>query len=234
MLQTKYWKDKKIFITGGTSGLGLALAIQLVQQGAKVAVLGRNWEKLQEVKKRESKILIIQGDISIKEDTHRIYAEALEKLGDVDVLFNNASSLGPTPLRLLLDTDCEDLSLALETNLLGPFRLTKLILPKMIIKASGIVVNISSDAAIQNYPTWGAYSISKSAMDHLTRIFQEELTKTGIKFLAIDPGDMNTAFHLAALPEADTSKLYSADESAKLLIELIETEKFSPEHRGLR
>jgi NAD(P)-dependent dehydrogenase (short-subunit alcohol dehydrogenase family) len=234
MTSLPYWNDKKILITGGSTGLGRALALQLTQAGAQVAVLARTQEKLQRLQQEEPRLQVIVGDVSKKDDIHRIYAEALQKLGGIDLLVNNASSLGPTPLRLLLDTDCEDFQAALDTNLLGPFRLTKLVLPAMILKKKGVIVNISSDAAIQDYPQWGAYSISKSALDHMTRIFQAELVDTGVRFLAVDPGDMNTALHRTALPEADTSQLYAPEDSAKLLLELLETEDFSAQHRGLR
>ncbi len=229
-----YWKNIKILITGGTSGLGRALAKQLVAAGAAVAVLGRDKAKLLALKEEHPEIKIIQGDISVKEDIHRIYSEAIEKLGDIDVLFNNASSLGPVPLRLLIDTDCEDFSRALETNVMGAFRLTKLVLPSMILKRTGVVVNISSDAAIQNYPTWGAYSISKSALDHLTALFAAELEKTGVRFLAVDPGDMNTELHRTAVPDANPEGLFTPEDSAMRLLHLLETEKYSAAHRGLR
>lgn len=97
------------------------------------------------------------------------------RLGDVDILFNVASYLGQTPLRLLVDTDCEDMEQVLQTNVIGPFRLTKALLPSMLLKQKGLVVNISSDAAMNAYPTWGSYSISKAASDHQSRIFDEEL-----------------------------------------------------------
>ena len=234
MNQTHYWNNKKVFITGGTSGLGRALALQLVEQGASVAVLARNLDRLRELQRQDSRIHVIQGDITDKESIHRIHAEALAKLGDVDVLFNNASSLGPTPLRFLIDTECEDFSLALETNLLAPFRLTKLALASMILRNSGVVVNISSDAAIQDYSKWGAYSVSKSALDHLTRIFQAELSDTKVRFLAVDPGDMATPLHLTAIPEADVNSLHQPADSARRLISLIASEDFSAAHRGLR
>jgi NAD(P)-dependent dehydrogenase (short-subunit alcohol dehydrogenase family) len=235
MTQTKIdWNQTGILITGGTSGLGKALAQDFLQLGAQVAIVARNADGLARIRSEYPKIHTIQGDISKQYEIHRIYAESLEKLGSVDILINNASTLGATPLRLLLDEECEDFAQVLETNLIGPFRLTKLILPSMILKRSGLVINISSDAAVQNYPNWGPYSISKSALDHMTRIFQAELQDSGVKFLAVDPGDMNTPMHFSAIPEADPSKLFLPQDSSRLLIELIQSGNFSAEHRGLR
>lgn len=234
MKTKKNLPESKIFITGGSAGLGRALALQLSARGALVTVLGRDRERLQELQAADSRIQIVQGDISRKDDIHRIHAEMISKMGDADILINNASSLGPVPLRWLIDTDCEDFAQALETNLIGPFRLTKLMLPSMLLKKSGLIINISSDAALQDYPAWGAYSVSKSALDHLTRIFQAELADSGVHFAAIDPGDMNTHLHRTALPEADLTALHAPQDSARLLIEYIENNEFSAQHRSLR
>ena len=110
------------------------------------------------------------------------------------------STLGPTPLRLLLDTECEDLAGVLETNLVGPFRLTKVLAGAMAIRGAGTIVHISSDAAVEPYPRWGAYGISKAAQDHLSRILAAELDGTGVRILAVDPGEVDTVMHAAAMP----------------------------------
>ena len=120
---------------------------------------------------------------------------------------HNASTLGPTPLRLLLDTDCEDLARVLEVNLIGPFRLTKVIAGAMALRRRGLVVHVSSDAAISGYPGWGAYGVSKAALDHLGRSWAAELEGTGVRVISVDPGEMNTRMHAAAVPEADPSTL---------------------------
>lgn len=225
---------KNILITGGTAGLGRALALQFESFGANVAVVGRNPEKLAALKRERPSIKTIQGDVSDKNQIHRIFAEAIEAIGDPDTLINNASTLGPQRLSLLLDTDCEDLAHALETNLIAPFRLTKLVLPAMLLKVSGTVVNISSDAAIQNYSMWGAYSVSKSALGHLTRIFEAELEGQAVRFFTVDPGDMRTDLHLQAIPGADVTKLYDPADSAARLIRLLQSNETGAAHRGLR
>ena len=111
--------------------------------------------------------------------------QALGALGGLDVLVNNASSLGPVPLAPLADTECEDFEHALATNVLGPFRLTKALLGSLAASAreggAPLVVNISSDAAMTAYAGWGAYGASKAALHHLSRIWNEELAAKGIE-----------------------------------------------------
>ena len=141
------------------------------------------------------------------------------------MLINNASSLGPTPLSLLADTDCEDVERALATNLLGPFRLTKTLLGALGASAregrGAVVLNVSSDAAINPYPSWGAYGASKAALHHLTRIWNEELCAEGIRFLSLDPGDMDTPLHAVAVPDADPATLKRPGASARELADAI-------------
>jgi NAD(P)-dependent dehydrogenase (short-subunit alcohol dehydrogenase family) len=143
----------------------------------------------------------------------------------LDILINNASDLGPVPLALLGDTECEDFQRALNTNVLGPFRLTKALLGALSASAregrGGVVVNISSDAAVNAYPRWGAYGASKAALAHLTRIWDEEQRTDGIRFLAIDPGDMDTPMHAAAVPDADPATLKRPEDAAREILDAI-------------
>jgi NAD(P)-dependent dehydrogenase (short-subunit alcohol dehydrogenase family) len=146
-------------------------------------------------------------------------------LGGLDVLVNNASSLGPRPLRYLGDTDCEELELALSTNLVGPFRLTKSLLGALTASAregrGAVVLNVSSDAAINAYPGWGAYGASKAALHHLSRIWQEELAAQNVRFLSLDPGDMDTPLHALAVPDADPATLKRPADAARELADAI-------------
>jgi NAD(P)-dependent dehydrogenase (short-subunit alcohol dehydrogenase family) len=149
----------------------------------------------------------------------------LGTLGGLDVLVNNASSLGPAPLALLADTECEDLETALATNVLGPFRLTKALLGALAASArerrGSVVLNISSDAAINPYARWGAYGASKAALHQMSRIWNEELGEDGIRFLSLDPGDMDTPLHALALPDADRAALKQPEIAARELADQI-------------
>ena len=216
-----FWKDKKVLITGGTSGLGRSLAIQLQEMGAQVAIVARTKESVDELALTYPRIIGITADVSVKEDIHKISGQALGQLDGIDVLINNASSLGSVPLKSLIETDCENFEDVLETNLLGPFRLIKTVLPTMILKKSGIIVNLSSDAAVNAYETWGIYSTSKAALDHLSRIWQEEVKKQRIQFLSIDPGDMATQLHFTAIPNTNPEELYDPNNVAEDLLHFI-------------
>jgi short-subunit dehydrogenase len=221
-----FWKDKKMLVTGGSAGLGLQLALQAAQLGTHVTVVARDQNRLSKVKEIDQRILTINMDIADKNAVYKIAGQAVGQMLGVDVLINNASSLGVTPLKLFVDTECETLQDVLETNLLGPFRLIKALLPGMIFNKNGLIINISSDAAINAYPRWGSYSVSKAALDHLSRIMHEELKDQGIIFLSIDPGDMYTEMHLAANPTADISQLYKPEAVARDLLQFISRQNY--------
>ncbi|MHA2027979.1 MAG: SDR family oxidoreductase [Candidatus Kariarchaeaceae archaeon] len=227
-------KEAKVLITGGTSGLGKALAIALDRMGAKVAIIARNMKKLDEMKNLFPNIITIQGDVSDKSEIYKISGNVLGHLGGIDILVNNASYLGPTPLKLLIDTECEELSEVLETNLLGPFRLTKAVLSSMILQNKGLIVNISSDAAVSPYETWGSYSISKAGLDHMSRIWNEELKNSGVNVISIDPGDMVTPMHFDAIPDANPDELHNPEHVAYDLLKFIDKLYTFPEINSSR
>jgi NAD(P)-dependent dehydrogenase (short-subunit alcohol dehydrogenase family) len=200
----------RVAVTGGTSGLGLALVRVLVARGARVAFVARSAENVERVA-GETRASGIVGDVGRKEDIHPIALEIAWTLGGLDVLINNASSLGPTPLALFADTECEELQRALDVNVLGPFRLTKALFGALAQSAregrGAVVINILSDAAVNPYPGWGAYGASKAALRHMTSIWAEEARAEGVTFLSLDPGDMDTPLHALAVPDADPATL---------------------------
>jgi NAD(P)-dependent dehydrogenase (short-subunit alcohol dehydrogenase family) len=190
--QSPSFTGLRVAVTGGTSGLGLALVRELVAQSAHVAFVARGRERVERVARDHPGSHGIVGDVARKNDTYPIALQVVGTLGGLDVLINNASDLGPTPLALLGDTDCEDLERALATNVLGPFRLTKALLGALARSAregrGAVVLNISSDAAVNAYPTWGAYGASKAALRHLTEIWDAELAALGVHFLSRHAG----------------------------------------------
>ena len=225
-MQPGTWKGVRVAVTGGTSGLGLALVRILLDRGARVAFVARNRDGVERVTGERPGAHGITGDVSQKADVYPIAMQILGALGGLDVLINNASSLGPVPLAPLADTNCEDFELALQTNVLGPFRLTKALLGALA--ASGregghpVVVNISSDAAIHPYPNWGAYGASKAALHHLSEVWNTELRVQGIQVISWDPGDMDTPLHAVAVPGADPTALRRPEDAARELISKIE------------
>jgi NAD(P)-dependent dehydrogenase (short-subunit alcohol dehydrogenase family) len=219
-------------ITGGSQGLGRALGRALAAAGARVVLVARHEAALAqavaEIRARGGEAHGVAADVADVVAAHAIAGQAAALVGPVDLLVNNASTLGPVPLRLLLDTDCEDLERALAVNLVGPFRLTKALAGPMVLRGRGAIVNISSDAAIEAYPRWGAYGASKAALDHLGRIWAAELEGTGVRLLAVDPGEMRTQMHADAMPEADPATLADPARVADRIVALLRDEAAAP------
>ena len=216
----------RIAITGGTSGLGHALVRALHQRNARVAFCARDAQRLSRVASELPGTYGIVADVSRKEDIHSLALQFTALLGGLDVLVNNASSLGPVPLAPLADTQCEDFEVAIAANLLGPFRLTRALLGALAASAreghGAVVVNISSDAAVNAYANWGAYGATKAALRHMTSIWQAELDAERIRLLSIDPGDMATPLHALAVPEADPATLRRPEDATADIIAAIE------------
>lgn len=214
----------RVAVTGGTSGLGLALVRQFSGAGADVAFTARTAAAVERTAMATGAHGIV-GDIAAKTDIYLTALQVLGVLGGLDVLVNNASTLGPVPLSLLSDTDCEALESALGVNVVGPFRLTKAVYGALAGSArqgrKPLVINIVSDAAVSAYPTWGAYGTSKAALLHMTRIWAEEAKGDGVDFVALDPGDMDTPMHALADPEADPSALKRPEDSAAEILSLV-------------
>jgi NAD(P)-dependent dehydrogenase (short-subunit alcohol dehydrogenase family) len=214
-----------ILVTGASRGLGAALARRLAAAGARLALVARHEGELRavvdELRAAGGQAHAVPGDVGDLRDAHRIAGAAAALVGPLDVLVHNASTLGPLPLRLLLETDCEALERVLAVNLVGPFRLTKIVAGAMALRGRGLVVHVSSDAAVTPYARWGAYGVSKAAQDHLARTLAVELAGTGVDVLAVDPGEMNTRMHADAVPEADVATLADPDEVAGRLVALL-------------
>jgi NAD(P)-dependent dehydrogenase (short-subunit alcohol dehydrogenase family) len=212
-------------VTGASRGLGAALARALAREGARVALVARGGDDLErvaaEIRASRGEAHALAGDVGDKEHIHRLAGAAAALVGPVDLLVHNASTLGRTPLPLLLDTDCEELERVLAVNLVGPFRLTKALAGSMALRGGGLVLHVTSDAGLTPYPGWGAYGVSKAALDHLGRIWAAELEGSGVRFLTVDPGEMDTAMHAQALPEADRSALVRPEAVAETIVEMI-------------
>lgn len=212
-------------VTGASRGLGRGLATQLAEAGAKVVLVARNEVELAEVVRpltaRGLSAYPLPADISDKQAIYKLAGAAAALAGPIELVVHNASTLGPTPLPLLLDLECEQFEQVLQTNLVGPFRLTRALVGNMALRGRGLVVHVSSDAAVAAYPGWGAYSASKAALDHLGRVWAAELEGTGVRFLSVDPGEMDTRMHADAIPEADPSTLAKPEDVARKLLDLI-------------
>jgi NAD(P)-dependent dehydrogenase (short-subunit alcohol dehydrogenase family) len=205
-------RDQVAVITGASRGLGRALAVAFANQGASLVVNSRaaSAAELTEteatLRRLNAPVLAVTADVSNRADVERLAGEALARFGRVDILVNNASALGPTPMPFLVDTPIEDFEAVVRTNLTGPFMLTRALVGQMLARGAGSIINVSSDAGAVGYPTWGAYGVSKAALDHLTRVWAAELEGTGVRINSVDPGDMDTAMKRASEPGGDSSQ----------------------------
>jgi NAD(P)-dependent dehydrogenase (short-subunit alcohol dehydrogenase family) len=216
---------RSALVTGGSRGLGRALGAELAARGARVVLTARGETALEEavaaIRAEGGEAHGLVSDQGEREAVHPLVGAAAALVGPVDVLVLNASTLGPVPLRELSETECEDFGRVLEVNLLGPFRLVKAILGSMVLRGQGVVVAVSSDAAVSGYPGWGAYGVAKAGLDHLVRTWAAELAGTGVVFLSVDPGEMDTGMHAQAMPEADRSTLARPASVARRIADLI-------------
>lgn len=182
-------------VTGGSRGLGLALIHALTRRGWHVVTDGRDAAVLAAAVAslpHPERVTAIAGDVS--DPVHR--CALIEAAGSrVDLLVNNASVLGAVPMPTLADYPLERLEEAFAVNTVAPLRLIQLLLPALR-RSGGRVVNLSSDAAVSAYETWGGYGASKAALDQITAVLAQENPST--KVYALDPGDMATELATAA------------------------------------
>jgi len=185
-------------ITGGSAGLGRAFLGALVHRGWTVITDGRSRGALAAVEGPDA--VVVRGDVT--DPAHRAeLVAAVERRGRLDLLVHNASTLGPLPMRRLSDLGDAGLRDAWQTNVAAPYALTRELLP-WLVASGGVLLSLSSDAAVEHYETWGAYGASKAALDHLTLTWAAE---EGITGYAVDPGDMRTRMHQDAFPGEDIS-----------------------------
>jgi len=198
-------------ITGASRGLGRALATELAGRGWDLVLDARNADALRsaaldlervvpDTGAGRARVRAVPGDVTSAEHRAELLAAALEFGGDdgLDLLVNNASALGAEPLVPLSDLPVDGLRQALETNVTAPFALVRAALPALRT-AHGAVLNVSSDAAVEPYPTWGGYGASKAALDHLSAVLAEE--EPAIRVWWVDPGDLRTELYAAAVPD---------------------------------
>jgi NAD(P)-dependent dehydrogenase (short-subunit alcohol dehydrogenase family) len=197
-------------ITGASRGLGLAVARAYARRGLRLILTARGAALLHETADelaRMTDVLAIAGDVGDAAHPERLALEGIKQFGRIDVLVNNASELGPSPLLELERLPVESFADILRVNVIGPLGLIQQVLPSMRCRGSGLIVNVTSDAAVQAYPTWGGYGASKAALEHMSRVLAAELDGSGVRVYVVDPGDMDTEMHRAAEPGVDLSHL---------------------------
>jgi len=210
--------SKVIMITGASKGLGRELALAFApMKDAKLALFARGQEGLQQIRieaeRLGAEVLTATGDMSFPRDVERFVTMTEDRFGRIDVLINNASILGPSPMPYLLDYPTYDFAEVLRVNAVGPFLMTKRVVPGMLQRGSGSIINVTSSAGNVGYAGWGAYGISKFALEGLTETWADELGDSGVRVNMVDPGEMNTEMHALAVPDCD----YALNEPADMV-----------------
>jgi NAD(P)-dependent dehydrogenase (short-subunit alcohol dehydrogenase family) len=212
-------------VTGASRGLGLALTQALVRRGWTVVVDARGRDDLGRVWAKVAGVLPIPGDVADPE--HRL--ALVEAAGpEIDLLVNNASVLGPSPLPGLAEYPLDELPGVYEINVNAPLGLIQLALPRL--RDGARILNVTSDAAVEPYEGWGGYGSSKAALEQLTNVLAAEHPK--LRIYAVDPGDMRTQMHQDAFPGEDISDRPPPEASVPGLLELIEGDLPSGRYRA--
>jgi NAD(P)-dependent dehydrogenase (short-subunit alcohol dehydrogenase family) len=218
-------------VTGGSRGLGRAFTISLVRRGWHVVIDGRDPVRLTELVTRIENphaVTAVPGDV--RDSRHRLrLAAAATEMGDLDLLVNNASVLGPSPQPQLADYPLEVLEQVYAANTLAPLALFQALLPQLA-RRGGRVVNVSSDAAVEPYPGWGGYGSAKAALDQLTAVLAVE--HANLRVYAFDPGDMATDLHQQAFPGEDISDRPAPERVVPALLALAEGDLPSGRYRA--
>lgn len=213
--------NKTALITGASRGLGYALALALAKNGWQLLINGRNAEALLTARDelaKHTKVVAISGDVRDEIHLLQLRNALRDQQWQLDLVVNNASALGVSPLASLLEHPVDNLHEVLHTNLIAPVSLLQKVQAHFTDQPT--IINISSDAAVAAYPTWGAYSSSKAGLDHLSAILAQE--QPYWKVYAFDPGDMRTQMHQAAFPGEDiTDRPLPEEASIPALLKLL-------------
>jgi NAD(P)-dependent dehydrogenase (short-subunit alcohol dehydrogenase family) len=205
----------KAIVTGASRGLGLALTRSLSERGWELIVDGRNEQALEQAVAGLEGVIAIPGDVAEPDHRRRLVKTAGEP---IDLLVNNASVLGPSPLPALAQYPLEELRRVYEVNVLAPLGLIQLALPQL--SADACIVNVTSDAAFEPYPSWGGYGSAKAALAQISAVLAAE--HGGVRVYAVDPGDMRTQMQQDAYPGEDISELPPPEASVPGLVALVE------------
>ena len=215
-------------ITGASRGLGRALARSLSDRGWRLVLDGRDPARLAEVADELRTAVTVAG--SVTDAHHReALAAAVDALGRLDLVVNNASELGPSPLPGLAQHPLDALRTVYETNVIAPVAVLQLLLPALR-RSGGTVLDISSDAAVEAYPGWGGYGSSKAALDQITSVLAVE--EPTLRVYAVDPGDMRTDMHQRAFPGEDISDRAAPEEVVPALLRLLDVAPASGRYRA--
>lgn len=213
---------KVALITGGSRGIGRAIAAAYGGAGARVFICGRNLadveDAVREIRARGGEIDGVAGDISRAQDVQRIVGAALERFGAIDVLVNNASVLGPR--QTIAEFPLEAWEEVIRINLTGLFLVTHEVLPAMLARRSGSIINVTSGVGRVGKAKWGAYAVSKAGLEGFTQLLAEEVESAGIRVNAVNPAATRTQMRALAYPAEDPMTLPLPDEVVPIFVYL--------------
>jgi NAD(P)-dependent dehydrogenase (short-subunit alcohol dehydrogenase family) len=223
-------------VTGASRGLGEALATGLGRGGWSLVVDGRDpltleaaADRVRATAKAGTRVITVVGDITEEEHRHDLTAAAVA-LGGLDLVVNNAGTLGTSPLPSLADYPLDDLRIAFEVNVVAPLALLQNALPVLLNAPHPRVINVTSDAAVEAYEGWGGYGAGKAALEHLGAVLATEFP--ALTVWSVDPGDLRTAMHQAAFPGEDISDRPEPSSAVPGFLELIGSDRPSGRFRA--
>ncbi len=211
-------------VTGASRGLGRAVSLELARAGISLVIDARGGEALGDAQRELAEfvpVVAIAGDVADEAHVHNLIDAAQGRFDRIDLIVNNASTIGSSPLPMLERLTRATIENIFATNVFAPLHLIQHALPIMRRNGGGTIVNVSSDAAVEAYAGWGGYGSAKAALDHLSRILAAEIDGSGISVIAADPGDMDTELHRLAVPDADTAGLADPRHIAPALLRAI-------------
>jgi NAD(P)-dependent dehydrogenase (short-subunit alcohol dehydrogenase family) len=208
---------KSALITGGSRGIGRAIAAAYAQAGARVFICGRNTTDVEDAR-REIGVDGAAGDIARPDDAHRIVQAALERLGAIDVLVNNASILGPRAA--IAEYPIAAWEEVLRINLTGLFLITHEVLPSMLARKNGSIINVTSGVGRIGKAKWGAYAVSKAGLEGFTQVLADEVKSAGIRVNSVNPAATRTAMRAQAYPDEDPFTLPAPDSVVPIFLHL--------------
>jgi len=223
---TKKLAGKSALVTGGSRGIGKSIAMSYAQEGARVLICARNEEDLErageEARRQGCEVYGVAADVGELDGARRIASAALERFGAVDILVNNASLLGPRVS--IAEYPLASWQEVMRVNVDGPFIVTREVLQSMIPRRQGSIINISSGVGRAGKARWGAYSVSKFALEGFTQVLAEELKDCGIRVNSLNPGPTRTGMRALAYPEEDPLTLPRPEEIMKAFLYLASDE----------
>jgi NAD(P)-dependent dehydrogenase (short-subunit alcohol dehydrogenase family) len=223
-------------VTGASRGLGEAVASGLARAGWSLVIDARDGGALQAAAERirasapdPARVVPVEGDVT-DVDHRRALTDAAVALGGIDLVVNNAGTLGTSPLPSLADYPLDDLRVAFEVNVIAPLALIQEALPFLLDAAHPRVLNVTSDAGVEAYEGWGGYGAGKAALEHLGAVLAVEFP--ALTVWSVDPGDLRTAMHQAAFPGEDISDRAQPESVVPAFVQLIESERPSGRYRA--